>query len=566
MYTKMSVVSFGPHHVDDESTRIALKPTSEWTFVKQQDVTADDCISSMNETLKKVSEISPNKVPRTVVEEIRVRAAHTLCLLFTKYAPPADEAGRTELASTVFNISLRVTDDTLVGRVKKMNDLASKEEGVIHAVGGLICDPTPFHYACMFVRNDTKDERERSFRVGLALSLLSGACSDIGLLAVGPEALGRAAASNSSFQKCGMRFKDGPPYGQSALALVDALYTVGQCIGKGTYGEVFKARRKETQDDVALKYAESPKEDKGHTFATLCEWGALALLERANSEHIVRLLDVVKDPRNGKIIFALEHCDTTLHDILFKSDVLMSQEQVLKFATHLFSGLATMHSLGVAHRDIKPRNLLIKNGVLKIADMGASTATELGRARPLSLNVQTIWWRAPEVLVGNHNYFLSADMWSAGVTMVEMATKAFLFNIGNNDPDIKVLKKQVIILGSPSPTSQHSWLRCASDSLGPLYATLNIRQKELEKDVVDARLGLVGKSEAWKAVVYGCLTFDPEQRWNAHEALETLTGTHVPTPTAQMDATRIAVQPLQNRAHKRAKVETTDEEHDKGTI
>lgn len=87
----------------------------------------------------------------------------------------------------------------------------------------------------------------------------------------------------------------------------------------------------------------------------------------------------------------------------------------------LLSGLQHCHENGVLHRDIKPSNLLIdKNGVLKIADFGLANLFVPNQKRPLTSRVVTLWYRAPELLLGSTDYGVGIDLWSAGCLLAEM--------------------------------------------------------------------------------------------------------------------------------------------------
>lgn len=87
----------------------------------------------------------------------------------------------------------------------------------------------------------------------------------------------------------------------------------------------------------------------------------------------------------------------------------------------LLSGLQHCHENGILHRDIKPSNLLIdKNGVLKIADFGLANFFPPKQKRPLTSRVVTLWYRAPELLLGSTDYGVGIDLWSAGCLLGEM--------------------------------------------------------------------------------------------------------------------------------------------------
>jgi cyclin-dependent kinase 12/13 len=87
----------------------------------------------------------------------------------------------------------------------------------------------------------------------------------------------------------------------------------------------------------------------------------------------------------------------------------------------LLSGLMHCHDRGILHRDIKGSNLLIdKNGMLKIADFGLANYYTPLHNRPLTNRVVTLWYRAPELLLGATDYGVGIDLWSAGCLLGEM--------------------------------------------------------------------------------------------------------------------------------------------------
>lgn len=85
-----------------------------------------------------------------------------------------------------------------------------------------------------------------------------------------------------------------------------------------------------------------------------------------------------------------------------------------------------MHERGLMHRDIKLENILFDSGVLKVADLGS--IRDAGRtALKLTTAVVTLWYRPPELLLGNTHYTNAIDMWSIGCVIVEMLAMAALF-------------------------------------------------------------------------------------------------------------------------------------------
>lgn len=95
--------------------------------------------------------------------------------------------------------------------------------------------------------------------------------------------------------------------------------------------------------------------------------------------------------------------------------------QIKCFMQQLLAGLLHCHSRGVLHRDIKGSNLLINNdGVLKIGDFGLATFFKPGQKQPLTSRVVTLWYRAPELLLGSTDYGVAVDMWSVGCIVAEL--------------------------------------------------------------------------------------------------------------------------------------------------
>ena len=113
----------------------------------------------------------------------------------------------------------------------------------------------------------------------------------------------------------------------------------------------------------------------------------------------------------------------------------------------MMEGIEFCHSHGVMHRDLKPQNILISDTeTLKICDFGLARAF-VPPMRAVTHEVVTLWYRAPEVLLGEKVYSLGVDTWSAGAVIAEMVTKRALLN---GDSEIDEIFKIFELFGTPT--------------------------------------------------------------------------------------------------------------------
>ena len=216
-------------------------------------------------------------------------------------------------------------------------------------------------------------------------------------------------------------------------------------IGEGAYGVVYKARDKQNDTITALKRIRLDVEDEGVPCTAIRE---ISLLKELRHDNIVRLLDVVYSEHKLTIVF--EYLDQDLQKYLELRNHNLTPAQVQSFMRQLLAGMDHIHQRCVLHRDLKPQNLLIAGDrILKIADFGLGRSFAIP-VRKYTNAVVTLWYRAPDVLLGSTNYGTAVDVWSVGCIFAEMALGHPLFE-GRNDSD--QLQKIFQFLGSPTPQS-----------------------------------------------------------------------------------------------------------------
>ncbi|OQR99064.1 cell division protein kinase [Achlya hypogyna] len=271
-------------------------------------------------------------------------------------------------------------------------------------------------------------------------------------------------------------------------------------IGEGTYGVVYKALDLKTQEIVALKRIRLEVEDEGIPSTALREISILRELEHPN---IVKLLNCLQDA--GKLYLVFEFVDRDLKRFMDATLGVVDPALVKAYMYQLLKGLAFCHSRGIMHRDLKPQNLLVsRTGALKIADFGLARAFSLP-VRKYTHEVITLWYRAPEILLGQDTYSPPVDIWSVGTIFAELLRKKPLFT---GDSEIDQLYRIFQVLGTPDETSwpgvsglrdyAPTFPKWRVQDLGPMFP-------KLDTDGLD--------------LLQRMLTYTPSQRISARDAL-----------------------------------------------
>lgn len=203
-------------------------------------------------------------------------------------------------------------------------------------------------------------------------------------------------------------------------------------LGEGTYGVVYKARCEQTGEMVAIKKIRLENEDEGMPSTAMRE---IAILRELDHPNIVRLIDVIYNPAGKQLSLVFEYLEYDMKKFTKSLTSNLPFDVIKSFTRQLLEGIVHCHNRRIIHRDLKPQNLLIdpKKNILKIADFGLARAFSVP-IRTLTHEIETLWYRAPEVLLGQKEYSLGVDIWAIGCIFAELHERKPLF-VGDSEID-----------------------------------------------------------------------------------------------------------------------------------
>ncbi|XP_020600146.1 probable serine/threonine-protein kinase At1g54610 [Phalaenopsis equestris] len=147
----------------------------------------------------------------------------------------------------------------------------------------------------------------------------------------------------------------------------------------------------------------------------------IMILQKLDHPNVLKLEGLATSRMHFSIYLVFNFMQSDLTRVISRPGERLTERQIKCYMHQLLSGLQHCHERGILHRDIKGSNILIdKDGVLKIGDFGLANYYNPNQKRPLTNKVVTLWYRAPELLLGSTDYGVGIDLWSAGCLLAEM--------------------------------------------------------------------------------------------------------------------------------------------------
>jgi len=286
-------------------------------------------------------------------------------------------------------------------------------------------------------------------------------------------------------------------------------YEVGQRVGKGAYGIVWKAVDRKTRKTVALKKIFDAFQNSTDAQRTFREIMFLQELNAQHHENIIRLLNVLKADNDKDIYLVFEYMEINLHAVV-RANIL--EEVHKKYIVYqALKSLKYMHSGELLHRDMKPSNLLLNSDChVKLCDFGlARSIADLDdeKSHVLTDYVATRWYRAPEILLGSTRYTKGVDMWSIGCILGELLGGQPMFP---GESTMNQLEKILEVSGKPTREDIKAIRsRFTSEMLDSITIKRPITLEHMYPNASPEAIDLLRK----------LLQFNPDKRLTAEQAL-----------------------------------------------
>lgn len=252
---------------------------------------------------------------------------------------------------------------------------------------------------------------------------------------------------------------------QSKVRVMDKYKVIG-FISSGTYGRVYKATGRQGQHgEFAIKKFKPDKEGEVVAYTGISQSAVreMALCTELSHENVIKLVEIILEDRCIFMVFG--YCEHDLLQIIHHHTQpprhQISASMIKSIMFQLLNGCQYLHANWVMHRDLKPANIMVTSaGEVKIGDLGLARLFNKPLHSLFSGDkvVVTIWYRAPELLLGSRHYTPAIDMWAVGCIFAELLSLRPIFKGEEAKMDSKKtvpfqrnqMQKIMDIMGAPS--------------------------------------------------------------------------------------------------------------------
>lgn len=221
---------------------------------------------------------------------------------------------------------------------------------------------------------------------------------------------------------------------QKEIKIRKEVYTIIEILQDDLFRTILKG--KDNKENYVVIKIMNYKQDIGVSKNIIRE---IAILKKIKNDNIIKIIDF--DFTEKQILMCLEYVDCNLNEFWeFKFNGMTPEIELIKNVMfQIFNACNYLHENGIVHRNIRPQNIFMKNGEIKIADF------ELSRLYSIPINqytkdISTIWYRAPELLNAEY-YTIGVDIWSIGCIMIELFIKKPFFMYQNESEKLSRINK-----------------------------------------------------------------------------------------------------------------------------
>ena len=300
-------------------------------------------------------------------------------------------------------------------------------------------------------------------------------------------------------------------------------------VGHGSFGRVYKSTYQTEEGkiiEVAVKKI-NLRNNEGFPLSAIRE---ISILKKYHHKNIVPFINSFVDPskpnKKGNVSLVYEYAQ---HDLasLIKENIDFDLDCIKSIMFQILSGVKFIHDNYILHRDIKPANILLLNkGQVKLADFGLSRFFEKRKNqwKAYTNAVETLWYRAPELLLSECYYKTSIDMWSVGCVMAELFTKQALFK---EQSPVNQIKAIFNFIGRPKEEDLSRYYKI-NEGINPEFQKnleaimpesgeiIDFEKKLIELD----KTGYLKECKSAIDLIKGLLNFNVNKRLNAEQALK----------------------------------------------